>query len=223
MDSVQALRVSRDQSSFASSPRLFADFHALLSLLTPRHPPCALWWFDHRNLELALLSPASRHCKAATKPGDRITFPMLHHFFLPPKNNEHSFLSLHQSSPCEPPLRMKIHRVHHKLRILALLVLPTFWYHSSARNASHPASIDALKKKNAHHLTAAQTQRILYGASKLARGNDSNVFQDAIYRTTNLPKINCLTRSKAARRSSSHLIPRWVIIWPLNISTLQGS
>ena len=36
------VRVSRDQHSFDSSPELFAVFHALQSLLTPRHPPCAL-------------------------------------------------------------------------------------------------------------------------------------------------------------------------------------
>ena len=33
---------SRDQRSFDNSPWLFAVFHALQSLLTPRHPPCAL-------------------------------------------------------------------------------------------------------------------------------------------------------------------------------------
>ena len=36
------VRVSRDQHSFDSSPELFAVFHALLRLLMPRHPPCAL-------------------------------------------------------------------------------------------------------------------------------------------------------------------------------------
>ncbi len=36
------VRESRDQHSFDSSPELFAVFHALQSLLTPRHPPCAL-------------------------------------------------------------------------------------------------------------------------------------------------------------------------------------
>jgi hypothetical protein len=36
------VRVSRDQNSFDNSPELFAVFHALQSLLTPRHPPCAL-------------------------------------------------------------------------------------------------------------------------------------------------------------------------------------
>ena len=33
---------SWDQRSFDSSPRLFAAFHALHRLLTPRHPPYAL-------------------------------------------------------------------------------------------------------------------------------------------------------------------------------------
>jgi hypothetical protein len=36
------VRESRDQHSFDNSPELFAVFHALQSLLTPRHPPCAL-------------------------------------------------------------------------------------------------------------------------------------------------------------------------------------
>ena len=36
------VRESRDQHSFDNSPELFAVFHALRSLLTPRHPPCAL-------------------------------------------------------------------------------------------------------------------------------------------------------------------------------------
>ncbi len=36
------VRVSRDQNSFDNSPGLIAVFHALLRLLTPRHPPCAL-------------------------------------------------------------------------------------------------------------------------------------------------------------------------------------
>src|SRR5262249_37056392 len=36
------IRVSRDQSSFDSFPRLFAVFHALHRLLAPRHPPHAL-------------------------------------------------------------------------------------------------------------------------------------------------------------------------------------
>ena len=36
------IRESRDQYSFVSYPKLFADFHALRRLLMPRHPPCAL-------------------------------------------------------------------------------------------------------------------------------------------------------------------------------------
>ncbi len=36
------IQESQDQHSFVSSPGLFADFHALHRLLTPRHPPCAL-------------------------------------------------------------------------------------------------------------------------------------------------------------------------------------
>ena len=42
MYSAGIIRESRDHSSFANSPKLFADFHALHRLLTPRHPPCAL-------------------------------------------------------------------------------------------------------------------------------------------------------------------------------------
>jgi hypothetical protein len=36
------IRVSRDQRLLDSYPELFAVFHALHRLLTPRHPPCAL-------------------------------------------------------------------------------------------------------------------------------------------------------------------------------------
>ena len=36
------VRESRDQHLFDSFPRLIAVFHALQSLLMPRHPPCAL-------------------------------------------------------------------------------------------------------------------------------------------------------------------------------------
>ena len=42
MYSVCSIQESRDHRSFVSFPRLFADFHALHRLLTPRHPPCAL-------------------------------------------------------------------------------------------------------------------------------------------------------------------------------------
>jgi hypothetical protein len=36
------IRVSSDHSSLASSPKLIAGSYALLRLLMPRHPPCAL-------------------------------------------------------------------------------------------------------------------------------------------------------------------------------------
>ncbi len=36
------IRESADQWLFSASPRLFAAVHALLRLLVPRHPPCAL-------------------------------------------------------------------------------------------------------------------------------------------------------------------------------------
>ncbi len=52
------VRESRDQHSFDSSPELFAVFHALQSLLTPRHPPCALSSLDHINPTL-LRTPRS--------------------------------------------------------------------------------------------------------------------------------------------------------------------
>src|SRR5688572_17031720 len=36
------IRESADQWLFSAYPRLFAAVHALLRLLVPRHPPCAL-------------------------------------------------------------------------------------------------------------------------------------------------------------------------------------
>ena len=36
------IRTSADQCLFASSPQLFAGYHVLLRLISPRHPPCAL-------------------------------------------------------------------------------------------------------------------------------------------------------------------------------------
>src|SRR3954471_19978202 len=36
------IRESADHRLFSASPRLFAAVHALLRLLVPRHPPCAL-------------------------------------------------------------------------------------------------------------------------------------------------------------------------------------
>lgn len=47
------VRESRDQRSLDSYPRLIAACHALLRLLTPRHPPCALnsltTWTQHSH------------------------------------------------------------------------------------------------------------------------------------------------------------------------------
>ena len=42
MNSAHSIQEPRDHRLFVSFPRLFADFHALHRLLTPRHPPCAL-------------------------------------------------------------------------------------------------------------------------------------------------------------------------------------
>ena len=36
------IQESRDHHLFVNSPELFADFHAFLRHLMPRHPPCAL-------------------------------------------------------------------------------------------------------------------------------------------------------------------------------------
>jgi hypothetical protein len=56
------VRVSRDHDSFVNSPELFADFHALQSLLTPRHPPCAL---SNLTTEISnSLSPAFANLRA---------------------------------------------------------------------------------------------------------------------------------------------------------------
>ena len=57
------VRESRDQRSFDNSPELFAVFHALQSLLTPRHPPCAL-------TSLApLIQPSGSASLTASTPG----------------------------------------------------------------------------------------------------------------------------------------------------------
>jgi hypothetical protein len=68
------IRASRDQRSFVSSPELFADFHALHRLLTPRHPPCALTSLatNIQNSKPAGLAPDKArtklavHCRART-------------------------------------------------------------------------------------------------------------------------------------------------------------
>ena len=47
------VRESWDQRSFDNSPKLFAVFHALQRLLTPRHPPCALGSLTNGNPALS--------------------------------------------------------------------------------------------------------------------------------------------------------------------------
>ena len=55
------IRISPDQSSFGSSPKLFAAFYVLLRLLLPRHPPYtfkihyyAVYLFSFSKSELVL-------------------------------------------------------------------------------------------------------------------------------------------------------------------------
>ena len=55
------IRISPDQSSFGSSPKLFATFYVLLRLLLPRHPPYtskihyyAVYLFSFSKSELVL-------------------------------------------------------------------------------------------------------------------------------------------------------------------------
>ena len=61
------VRVSRDQHSFNSSPELFAVFHALRSLLTPRHPPCALSSLVHINSTLFSIAIAPKRNRRRQK------------------------------------------------------------------------------------------------------------------------------------------------------------
>src|SRR5687768_7076676 len=56
------IRRSRDQRSFVNSPELFADFHVLHRLLTPRHPPCAL------SSLTTLIQSSPRHNRLLAKP-----------------------------------------------------------------------------------------------------------------------------------------------------------
>ena len=60
------VRESRDQRSLDSYPRLIAACHALLRLLTPRHPPCALnslttWTQDSHPRRAAFLRRPPGH------------------------------------------------------------------------------------------------------------------------------------------------------------------
>ena len=59
-----SIRESRDQHSFVNSPRLFADFHALHRLLTPRHPPCAL-----NSLTTNIQSSSYTSCRSSSSLG----------------------------------------------------------------------------------------------------------------------------------------------------------
>jgi hypothetical protein len=69
------IRVSRDQSSFDSSPELIAVFHALHRLLAPRHPPHAL------SSLTALIPPSIGHSGGFTPTGspdkDQDCIPLL--------------------------------------------------------------------------------------------------------------------------------------------------
>ena len=67
-------RVSRDQCLFDSFPRLFAVFHALHSLLAPRHPPHAL--SSLTTLILAFRpSPMQNHPSETSPPAQSLTDP----------------------------------------------------------------------------------------------------------------------------------------------------
>src|SRR3954454_2751838 len=54
------IRESADQWLFSAYPRLFAAVHALLRLLVPRHPPCALPILTVIRRVLELEEPAGR-------------------------------------------------------------------------------------------------------------------------------------------------------------------
>ena len=57
------IRRSPDITLVISSPRLFADFHVLLRLLSPRHPPCAL---IHLIIQPQVISTmSSQHARSA--------------------------------------------------------------------------------------------------------------------------------------------------------------
>ena len=65
------VRESWDHHSFVNSPRLFADFHALQSLLTPRHPPCALnslTTYIQRSMSCKCMNTSQHHCAIQVGP-----------------------------------------------------------------------------------------------------------------------------------------------------------
>src|SRR3954452_18404948 len=51
------IRVSADHTPFSASSRLIAAVHALLRLLVPRHPPCALDILTVILIDLAVALP----------------------------------------------------------------------------------------------------------------------------------------------------------------------
>lgn len=69
MDSAGSSRVPRDHRLFVNSPRIFADFHALL-LSTPRHPPCAL-----RNLAIEIPNSIPNRTARCSEPNDQTPSP----------------------------------------------------------------------------------------------------------------------------------------------------
>lgn len=73
------VRESRDRHSFDNSPELFAVFHALQSLLTPRHPPRALSSLVHINRTLS--NPAWLRLKPG---GPECINPVLLRYIGPP-------------------------------------------------------------------------------------------------------------------------------------------
>ena len=87
-----AVQESRDQHSFDNSPGLIAVFHALQSLLMPRHPPCAL-----SSLTTKIQSSCHRPSRREEKPSRR---PRQTAQGLDP-----SCTPLH--GPTDPPIRKK--------------------------------------------------------------------------------------------------------------------
>src|SRR3982751_5784865 len=62
------IRVSADHRLFSASPRLIAAVHALLRLLVPRHPPCALDILTVIFLDLAVVRPKERRTTLMSAP-----------------------------------------------------------------------------------------------------------------------------------------------------------
>jgi hypothetical protein len=75
------IRVSRDQSSFDSSPELIAVFHALHRLLAPRHPPHAL------SSLTALIPPSIGPSGDLRPPARQIKFRIASRYFSQKSND----------------------------------------------------------------------------------------------------------------------------------------